>query len=86
VIKKAYPIVVVTVVDTEKHTTRDHQRLANCYRPILFSRCDKTVRRRGCPAETGETISRAVKAVSDMIINLLGISAEQRVFELTPLV
>ena len=38
VIKKAYPLVVVTVVDTEKHAI---QRLANCYRPILFSRCDR---------------------------------------------
>jgi len=38
VIKKAYPLVVVTVVDTEEHTTEIINALANCYRLILFSR------------------------------------------------
>ena len=35
VVKKAYPVVVVTVVRYGEAHHRDHQRLANCYRPIL---------------------------------------------------
>jgi hypothetical protein len=56
---------------------RDHQRLANCYKPILFSRAlDR--------APLYELIGDDI--VPQMMVNLLGISAEQHVFELTPLV
>ena len=40
-IKKAYPIVVVTVVDTEEHTTEIINAWLIVTGPILFSRCDR---------------------------------------------